>query len=151
MSIRKILHDAIATKLNQEENGIQWVDLWKGQVGNNDKKELQYPFPFPAGFISVKNTAWIDEVLDAKTGNVRIEVLIFFEKYGDTFEGATDKETSFEIIDTVDQVADQLHWIEDSPFKELTQIGDEDMTERYNRPAYKLIFETIVYKQVNQN
>jgi hypothetical protein len=72
-----------------------------------------------------------------------------FDIFGDTFEGATDKDTSFEIIDTVEAVANGLHWIEESPFKELTQVGEEDLTERYERPVFKLTFETLVYKQVN--
>lgn len=150
MSIRKIIHDAITTELNKAEYGLQWVDMWKGQFGAKDAKEKQYPYNFPAGFVSVRNIAWVDEVNDAKTGTVTIDVWLVFNKYGDTFEGASDKEDSFAIIDTVEGVADGLHWIEDSPFKELTQIGEQDLTERYDRPVFVLSFETLVYKQVNQ-
>lgn len=150
MSIRKIIHNAITTELIKPEYGLQWVDMWKAQFGVKDAKEKQYPYNFPAGFVSVRNIAWIDEVNNNKTGSVSIEVWLIFNQFGDTFEGASDKDTSFEIIDTVEAVADGLHWIEDSPFKELTQVGEEDLTERYERPVFKLTFETLVYKQVNQ-
>lgn len=150
MSIRKIIHNAITTELNKPVYGLKWVDMWKAQFGVKDAKEKQYPYNFPAGFVSVRNIAWVDEVNDNKTGTVSIEVWLIFNQFGDTFEGAVDKDTSFEIIDTVEAVADGLHWIEDSPFKELTQVGEEDLTERYERPVFKLTFETLVYKQVNQ-
>lgn len=148
MSLRKIIHDAIATKINA--TAVQWVDVWKAQVGSKDAKELQYPFPFPASFISIKRITWEDMTGDAKEGTVEIDVYLFFEKFGDTFEGATDKDDSFADIDLVETIADDLHWIEDSPFKELTQTAEEDLTDRYERPAHKLSFQTIVYKQVNQ-
>lgn len=147
MSIRKIIHDSIATVLNSH---TEWADVWKAQVGAKDTKEKQYPFNFPAGFVSIRNIQWEDMTLDVKEGNVLIDVYLFFNKFGDTFEGATDKDTSFEDIDVVETIADELHWIEESPFKELTQVNEEDMTERYERPAFKLTFKTIVYKQVNQ-
>jgi len=155
MSIRKIIHDAIVGELNREVDDVKvydlkWIDMWKAQFGAKDDKEKQYPYNFPAAFISVKNIAWIDEVIDNKTGTVTIDVWLVFNKFGDTFEGATDKDDSFAIIDLVESIADGLHWIEDSPFKELTQISEEDLTERYERPVYKLTFQTIVYKQVNQ-
>ena len=150
MSIRKVIHDAVTTEMNKPVYGLKWVDMFKGQFGANDDKEKQYPYNLPAGFVSVKNIVWEDEVNDAKTGTVTVDVWLVFNIFGDTFEGATDKNKSFEIIDTVEAVADGLHWIEDSPFKELTQRSEEDLTERYNRPVFKLSFETLVYKQVNQ-
>ena len=150
MSIRKIIHDAVTTELNKPEYGLEWVDMFKGQFGAKDAKEKQYPYNFPAGFVSVRNIAWVDEVNDNKTGTVTIDVWLVFNIFGDTFEGATDKDDSFTIIDTVENVADGLHWIEESPFKELTQISEEDLTEPYERPVFKLTFQTIVYKQVNQ-
>ncbi len=149
MSIRKIIHNAITTELNKDEYGLEWVDMWKAQFGAKDAKEKQYPYNFPAAFVSIKNIVWEDEVNDNKTGAVSIDIWLIFEIFGDTFEGASDKDTSFEIIDTVEAVADGLHWIEESPFKELTQISEEDLTERYERPVFKLSFETLVYKQVN--
>lgn len=147
MSLRKIIHDAIAAKLDVH---TEWTDVWKAQVGVKDNKEKQYPFNFPAGFVSIKRIVWQDMTLNAKEGTVDIEVFVFFNKFGDTFEGATDKDNSFADIDTVETIADDLHWLEDSPFKELTQTAEEDLTERYERPAWKLTFQTIVYKQVNQ-
>lgn len=150
MSIRKIIHDAITTELNKPAYDLKWVDMWKGQFGAKDNKEKQYPYNFPAAFVSVKNIAWLDEVNDAKTGEVSIDVWLIFKKFGDTFEGASDRDDSLAIIDTIEAVADGLHWIEDSPFKELTQTLEEDLTERYDQPVFKLTFSTLVYKQVNQ-
>jgi len=148
MSIRKIIYESICTKLKaSNQYTFEWLDLWKAQVGTN--KEKQYPFNFLAGFISINRINWQDMVGDVKEGTTTIEVYLFFDKYGDTFDGADDQTTSLEILDTVDQVAEDLHWLETDPFKELTQISEEDLTTAYDRPAYRLTFETIIYKQVN--
>lgn len=147
MSIRKLIHDPMATIVEQQ---TQWTDVWKAQVGANDIKEKQYPFNFPAGFISIGRIQWEDMTLNVQEGNVLIDVYLFFNKFGDTFEGATDKEDSFADIDVVETIADELQWLEGSPFKELTLVIEEDLAERYNRPGWKLTFKTIVYKQVNQ-
>lgn len=148
MSIRKIIYNSICTKLNaSNQYKFEWLDLWKAQVGT--KKEQKYPFNFLAGFISINRINWADMVGDVKEGTTTIEVYLFFDKYEDTFDGADDQATSLEILDTVDQVAEDLHWLETDPFKELTQISEEDLTTAYDRPAYRLTFETIIYKQVN--
>lgn len=148
MSIRKTIYNSIVTKLKASSDyKFEWLDLWKAQVGT--KKEEQYPFNFLAGFISINRINWEDMLEDVKEGTTTIEVFLFFNKYGDTFDGADDKETSLQILDTVDTIANDLHWLETDPFKELTQIAEEDLTTAYNRPAYKLTFETIIYKQIN--
>lgn len=142
MSIRKIIHNAIETKL--KTFNPKWIDVWKAQVG---KKE-SYPFNFPAFFISTKRIAWGDMTLDVKEGNVQIEIWLFFNKYADTFEGAEDQNSSFDDIETVENITDALQWTEGEPFSEMTLIVEEDLSGAYERPAFKLTFETIVYKKI---
>lgn len=144
MSIRKIIHNALEGKIKATSK-FNWIDVWKAQVG----KAESYPFNFPAAFISTKRITWQDMVMNVQEGKVEIDVWLFFEEFGDTFEGATDKDTSFEDIETVELIANDLQWTEEDPFKELTLIAEEDISERYQRPAFKLTFETILYKQIN--
>ena len=147
-SIRTVIYKAIKTKLKASNAyNMEWIDIWKAQVGTS--KEKKYPFNFPAAFISTRRINWSDMVGNVKEGTTQIEVFLFFDKYQDTFDGATDEDDSLLINDTVEQVANDLHWIETDPFKELTEVADEDLTTAYNRPAFKLTFETIIYKQIN--
>lgn len=145
MSVRKAIHDQIAQRLTAQ-NVYECVDMWKAQIKPNENK---FVAGFPCAFVSVKNIVWDDLTFGFKEGTTTIEVFIFFNLYGDTFETATDKDASMAIIDVVEDAAETIHWLVGQPFSEITQTNEEDLTERYGRPAYKITFNTLVYKQIN--
>ncbi|MFL0104964.1 hypothetical protein [Tenacibaculum maritimum] len=146
MSVRKELYNAVASKLS-ELKIFDWIDLYKGQLSNpNDN----YPTGFPAAFISIGRINYEDMTMNVQEGEGVLELYIFFNKGGDTFEGAEDKETSLKILDTLDTVVNTVQWLQSEYFQELTQIGEEDLTQRYNRPAYKLSFSLLVYNRLKQ-
>ena len=147
MSVRKAVHDAVAGQL-ELQSVYTMVDMWKAQITPTKNK---FAPGFPAAFVSIKNIKWEDMTLDQKQGNVAIQIYLFFDKYGDTFEKATDKEKSFEIMDMMEESSEKIHWLQENIFSELTQTGEEDLTEQYGRPVYRLTFETLVYKQIREN
>ena len=144
MSVRKKIHDPIAAQLTNMET-FTMVDMWKAQL---TPSKNSFKAGFPAAFISIGNIAWEDGINNAKEGSVTVNVYLFFDKYGDTFEGAIDKEESFSIMETMETAGEKIHWLEGEAFAEITQTAEVDLTERYGRPAYMLSFSTLVYKQI---
>jgi len=144
-SVRKELYNAITDKL-KELNLYEWIDLDKAQV---DRQKENYPFYFPAAFIRIRNIQYEDMTLDMQEAEATIDVLVFFDRYGDTFDGAVDRTESLNILDNLDVTIQKLQWEEVESFGIMTNTNDEDLTERYKRPAYKLTFKTIIYKCLN--
>lgn len=124
----------------------EWVDLNKGQMA---RPQEHYPFGFPSAFVSTGRMRLEDMTHDLKEGDNIIEVLIAFDKYGDTFAGAVDQEESLVMLDTLAATAKALHWLTGETFEEITQTGREDLTERYGRPTYKLIYTTVIRYNLN--
>ena len=145
MSLRKEIHDLISARLTAQAV-YEVVDMWKAQITPTKDNLVQ---GYPAAFISIGAINWQDMTLGVKECAVTIDVYLFFNKYGDTFDGATDREDSFAIIDTVEASAEAIHWLTDNDIMEITQTGETDLTERYGRPAFKLTFTTTAYKQIN--
>ena len=146
MSIRKSIHDNITNRI-KALNEYDWIDIWKAQL---DRGSNSYPHGFPCAFVSINTINYEDITRNVKEGRVIIDVYLFFNTHGDTFEGASDKAETFAIIDIVERTGEAIHWIEEGEtIREITQISEDDLTTRYNRPAYKLSFETIIYQKLN--
>ncbi|MDB0601085.1 hypothetical protein PL373_07985 [Tenacibaculum maritimum] len=144
MSVRKEIYNTVAAKL-ATLNKFDWIDLYKGQLNN---KNDSYPTGFPVAFISIGRIAYEDMTMNVQEGRVTIDLYLFFNKGGDTFIDATDKDTSLKILDTLDTTVNAIQWIATDCFTDISQTGEEDLTERYQRPAYKLSFSTIVYNRL---
>lgn len=142
--MRKELHNAFAAKLDSNAQ-VKWADMWKNQV---TKARNKYPFNYPATFVSIRSVPWQDMTFNVKEGTATVDVYIFFDKYGDTFEGASDKANSLLMLDLLDTLANDLHWLTGESFGETTQIGEEDLTDRYDRPAHRLTFQCQVGKRI---
>lgn len=143
--MKKELHNAIAANVDAQPF-VKWTDMWKNQV---TKLRNKYPFNYPAAFISIRNIPWQDMTFNVKQGTATIDIYVFFDLWQDTFEGASDKNDSMAILDQLETVANDLHWLEnDFIISELTQIGEEDLTDRYERPAHRLTFACEVRKQI---
>lgn len=139
MDVRKEIFEKITTAL--DALGVyEWVDLNKGQL---DNPKEHYPFGFPTAFVGISLRA-LDMNRDYKEGTAIIEVTLAFDKYGDTFVGAEDREASLQILDQVASTSKALHWLEGDNFGETTQTSETDLTQRYKRPVYRLNFETVV-------
>ncbi len=145
MSVRKELYNALASKL--EQVGIKTVDLYKGQLSGANE---DYPTNFPAGYISISNIKWEDMTMGAKEGNAFVKIYLFFNKGGDTFIGAADKEETLKILDTQEDVIEEIEGIEGNLFTPLSQTDEDDQTERYKRPTYIITFETLAYKRIKK-
>ena len=146
MSVRKEIYNTISAKL-KELKIFDWIDLYKGQLTN---KNDSYPTGFPAAFISIGRIKWDDMTMGIKEGNGLIKIYLFFNKGGDTFVDAKDKDDSLLILDTQDNVIEELEGIENNCFTPLSQTDEEDVTEGYQRPAYIITFETIAYKRIKK-
>ena len=146
-SVRKELYLAISERLNTL--GIyHWIDLWKSQLDSSDHK---YPFDFPAAFISIKDIDYEDMTLDVQEGMLAIEILLFFNRYGDTFHTAQDKNKSLDILDNIDKTQQAIQWLEGENFSKLTRRRESDVTDIYKRPAYSISFTSIIYYNLNTN
>lgn len=140
MSTRKEVYNKISNKLS-ELNYFEWIDLFKGQITSKE----DYPTGFPCVFISIGTIQYENMTSAMREGKNQIEIYLFFEKGGDTFFTADDKNKSLEILDIVTSVSDNLAFLEGDCFTQLELTGEEDLTERYQRPAYKLSFTTLIY------
>ncbi len=146
MSVRKEIHNLISAKLETLDL-YHWIDMYKGQMNNKES----YPTGFPCAFVSIGSIKYEDMTLGIKEGNLILDIYIFFEKGGDTFNSAADKENSLTILDTVDETIEELENFKGGLFTELSQNGEEDLTERYKRPAFKISFEATIYKRMKNN
>jgi len=144
MNVRKEIYKTLSPVINGI-TAIEWVDLWKAQM--NRPKE-HYPFGFPAVFIGINNISYQDMTLGTKEGRAQIDLYVFFDKYGDTFAGADDQDNSLLILDTLDEIVQTVEDTEGGLFTGLKLSGDEDVSTRYNRPAYILKFECLIYNPV---
>ena len=144
MPLRKDLYIAVSEKLDSLKR-FEWIDLYKGQLDNKDEA---YPTGFPCAFVSVSRIQFEDMTLNAQEGRVQVDVWLFFNKGGDTFVDAADKAESLDIIDTTDEVVAAIQWLDGDCFTPMQQIADEDLTERFKRPAYKLSFSTLTYTKL---
>ncbi|MEM8506226.1 MAG: hypothetical protein AAF717_00290 [Bacteroidota bacterium] len=145
MGVRKDIHLKVTATI-QATNTQQWVDMWKNQI--NRQREA-YPFNFPASFVSIRRIPWQDMQLNVKEGPMTLEVYVFFNKWRDTFEGAADQANSLDIIDVVETLANDLHFLEDDAIiNDFTQVDEEDISIAYGRPGYRLVFTAHVRKQI---
>ena len=88
--------------------------------------------------------------MNVQEGRVQVSVYLFFERGGDTFEGAADRDSSLEILDTLDKVVGAVQWLQGDQWSPLTQIADEDLTDQYQRPVYRLSFTTLTYYELEK-
>lgn len=155
MSVKKEIYLATSGKINElketakagSSSTFKTIDLWKAQVGagGNDKDSVVYP----AAFVSIANIAWEDMTLNIQEGTARVSIYLFFSRHGDTFVGAKDLLDSLKILDIIQQVVEKIQWVyKDNFFTELTQTGDQDVTDRYKRPACILTFEAQAYNKL---
>lgn len=146
MSVRKEIYNKVSAELKTLDF-MQWIDLFKGQMTN---KNDSYPTGFPSAFISIGRINYEDMTMGIKEGKLILDIYVFFNKGGDTFVDAEDKDTSLEILDQTDTIVETLEGLQGDFFTEINQSGEEDLTERYQRPAYKLSFDTLIYKRINK-
>ena len=144
MSLRKDLYLAVSNQLDQLKR-FDWIDLYKAQL---DNKNEHYPTGFPCAFISISRIQYEDMTMNAQEGRVQIDVWLFFNKGGDTFMDAADKNDSLEILDITDEVVVAIQWLQGECFTPMQQTGDEDLTEQFKRPAFKLSFTTETYTKL---
>lgn len=140
MNARKEVYNKTSTKLHELEF-FAWIDLYKGQLNSNQ----DHPTGFPCAFISVGNIEYQNMTNGIREGKTLVEIYLFFEKGGDTFFTAKDKETSLSILDIVSSVADNLEHLEGECFTSFELTNESDLTERYQRPAYKISYTTLIY------
>lgn len=145
MSIRKELYNKTVEKLDSLSM-YQTIDLNKGQINNPQKN---YPISYPAALISIDQINWQDMTFNTQEGNVILNVYLFFERFGDTFKGASDKENSLEILDQIHTTAQSLQWLySENYFTELNLISEEDLTQNFDRPAFKISFSTNCFQKL---
>ncbi len=140
MNTRKEIYQKVSEKLSSLAH-FNWIDLYKGQLNSNEDS----PTGFPCAFISIGAIEHQNMTNGIREGRSTIELFLFFEKGGDTFFTAQDKETSLSILNIVTNVADNLEYLEGDCFTALELFQETDLTERYQRPAYKLSFTTLTY------
>lgn len=140
MNARKEVYNKTSSKLAELEHFI-WIDLYKGQLNSNEDP----PTGFPCAFVSVGNIEYQNMNHGMREGKSLVEVFVFFEKGGDTFVGAHDKENSLSILDIITNVSDHLEFLEGECFTPFELEAEADLSEQYKRPAYKLSFTTLVY------
>lgn len=145
MNARKELYEAVSERLTTL-NLFKWIDLYKGQLNSNEDN----PTGFPCAFVSVGTVAYQNMTVGNREGTNTIEVFLFFEKGGDTFYSAVDKANTLAILDNLSLVSDHLEHLEGDCFTALELTQETDLTERYQRPAYKLSFSTLIYNH-NKN
>lgn len=145
--IRSKAYLTINEKL-KELNTFKTSDLWKGQVTTSATIKSN-PVVYPASFVSIGAIQWEDMTMNIQEGKLKIMLYLFFNKYGDTFDGASDQLDSLEILDTLNDVVEKTQWLSaENHFTELTQTNEQDVTERYGRPAYILTFEADCYNKL---
>lgn len=146
MKLRKELYLKISKQLEGVEK-IQHVDLWKSQLPKKTS-DNSYPFGFPAAFISIADIDWEDMTQAVQEGQVNVSIYIFFERGGDTFDTAIDKEQSLAVLDTITNIIDKVQWLSSDNFRPLCQNSEADVTSRFGRPAYMITFNTTGYNQL---
>lgn len=125
----------------KELNLFEWIDLYKGQMDG----KAAYPTGFTCAFVSIRNIQYVPMPNGLREGRTVVEIRLFFNQGGDTFYTAQDKEESLKILNTVSSVTNKIEFLEGECFTQLELIGEEDMSEQYQRPAYKLSFSTLIY------
>lgn len=146
MSVRIEIYNKVSAKL-KELDFMEWIDLFKGQMTN---KNDSYPTGFPCSFVSIGRINYEDMTMGIKEGRLILDIYVFFNKGGDTFIGAEDKDTSLEILNQIDSVIETIEGLLGEFFTEINQSGEEDLTQSYQRPAYKLSFDTLIYKRIKK-
>lgn len=127
---------------------IEWIDLWKKQEPRSTEA---YPYNYPAAFVQIGKINWKDMTFNYKEGRVSFSVTLFFEKLGDTFHGASDREVSLHILDTLDACEEALQWMHGDAIKEVSLMSQEDLTDQYDRPAYRITYETMIYERYKKD
>lgn len=137
MNVRKEAYLTLVKKL-EELNSYKTIDLWKSQV--NNPKESN-PIVYPAAFVSIEAINWNDGTLNIKEGELTLNIYLFYNRGSDTFSTATDLHSSLKILDDVQETINGLQWIyKENCFTELTLTREQDVTERFKRPAFVLTF-----------
>lgn len=144
MSTRKEIYLKLSQVLSEMEVYTH-IDLYKAQLDNpNDS----VPFCMPAAFISINSIDYESMPFATKEQKAQIDILLFFDVGGDTFNGAADQQNTLDLMDIVERtkiVLDCLQW---SHFSPLELITDQDLTQRYQRPAYKISFTTVLFNRL---
>ncbi|CAL2108192.1 conserved hypothetical protein [Tenacibaculum sp. 190524A02b] len=144
MNVRKEVYKIISDKLTTLDT-YNTIDLWKAQVNSSEKDPVSYP----AAFVAIEAIKWEDLTLNIQQGDLTVNLYLFYNRYGDTFSNAVDKEDSLQILDNMQQTIDAIQWLHKNElFTELSLKKEQDLTERYKRPAFVLTFTAECYNQL---
>ena len=116
----KELYKELATKINDNVDGIEWVDLWNSQVYN---LEGEHPFPAPAVFLAFRSNQMQDAGTKVQKVILQIDVFLFFETFADTYHGSWNQDRALTYLDSIDQLNKLLHGSNGEHYTNMSRVS----------------------------
>ncbi|CAA0248348.1 hypothetical protein [Tenacibaculum maritimum] len=114
------LYKEIATRITDNIQSIQWVDLWHNQVGF---LEEEHAFPTPAVFLSFRTTGVENQGELVQNVDLQIDLYYFYETFLDTYQGAHNETDALEYLNVLTSFHQLFHGYTPEGFNEMWRIS----------------------------
>lgn len=114
------LYKELATKITDNIEAVNWVDLWNSQVYNLDD---EHPFPAPAVFLAFRTNSTTDISDKVQNVQLQVDVFVFYETFLDTFKGAYNQEDALAFLDIMDAINKEFHGSAGTQYSSMRRVA----------------------------
>lgn len=114
------LYQELALKVKENNNSINWIDLWHNQVGFLVE---EHPFSAPALFFSFRILSVEDLSEKAQRVEVQVDMYYFYETFLDTFQGAYNEDDALDYLDNLTAIYQLFHASSGDNYSEMRRTG----------------------------
>ena len=126
---------------------LELVDLQRKQFSNEKEN---YPTYWTGALIDIKSIAWESMVEQKQEGFCTVDITLYCKDgWLDQHIDTADDEHGLIEIDLIDNIVEQLQFLQGDCFQPLHQTSDESEDSDGEILSYKISFSTILYRKIN--
>lgn len=135
------LYLELASKIKDNLQKIEWVDLWHDQVSYLTE---ELPFPTPAVFISFKLLQAENKGMKGQLCNTQVDFRLFYETFSDTYVGSVNQTSAIDFLNQLTEMHKLFHGTTGENYWEMSRVDmdREDSGDAGN--LYRISFQCMV-------
>ncbi|MEH0007840.1 MAG: hypothetical protein V6Z82_03870 [Flavobacteriales bacterium] len=126
---------------------IRFFDWQKGQF---ERPKSKNPIPLPACLMEISAIAYADLMQQLQEGRAVVSLYLYVGGCADNFDESAELARGLTDLKIIDTVAEAVQWLAGTQFKPLSQKLEQSLSQTHKMLAYRLDFETRIYKQLER-
>ncbi|MFD2566091.1 hypothetical protein [Pseudotenacibaculum haliotis] len=135
------LYKELATKITENLNQIEWVDLWHNQI---NFLEEEHPFPTPAVFLSFRSRDLQDTGNKVQQVTLQVDCFLYYETLLDTHAGAYNQDGALNFIESLDHLYALFHGSSGNNYSSMRRLAFNPVDTGNAGNLYQLSFECVL-------